>query len=412
VTPKQLSGLFNLRGKVALGLGPMERLLDRLNHPEQNKQIIHFAGTNGKGSTLVAVEALLIASGYSVTSFISPHLVEFNERFRLQGEPVSDAGLHGALEQVCQSLGVQIADLEHTDPATLGASFFEISFAMALLIGQASDWLLVETGLGGRLDATNVLQSPKGCVITSIGLDHMEYLGDTLGSITGEKLGILKPGAAVFLAPQAPEVTLLVRQKAAVMGLTLFEANQEQIQGMTLGLKGAHQQENLATACLVYQELCPPQKQMDAQTLALCLSSLSWPGRLEFIGPDVLVDGAHNQGGFNSLIAYLKANHRGKKILLGVGWMGGKALFEGLDLSGLDVTFIPLSGTYPGAEAHPELALSPHGPTLEPKRVALAYQEWKDGVYEGFDLLVIAGSLYLIGELKAFLLSYRETKKG
>lgn len=403
--PAQLSGLFNLRGKVSLGLGPMEGLLAKLPSLKEHRQTIHFAGTNGKGSTLVTLESLLLASGESVCSFTSPHLVKFNERFRVDGKSVSDQKLQEALGEVCQALGVGVEDLAQTTSEQLGASFFEISFAMALLIGRHSDWMLVETGLGGRLDATNVLKAPRACVITSIGLDHTEYLGTDLASITKEKLGILKPGASVFLAPQAEEVGSLVRQHVRDMGLTLFESDPKELKGLSLGLSGEHQKENAATSVLIYRQMVPPEKQLGPIEVAHCLAEVSWPGRLERLEEDILLDGAHNQAGFGRLLAHLKTHYKGKRVLLAVGWMQGKDLFDEVQTEDLDLTFLPLVGEYYGASAHPETELSKLGPTLSPKRVALAYEEWKAGRYEGFDLLVIAGSLYLIGELKAYLQS-------
>ena len=398
-----LEGLFSLRGKVKLDLGPMRRLLSRLGNPQNNLRIVHFAGTNGKGSTLVTLESLLLASGFSVSSFISPHLVRFNERFRVDGNESSDQAVEAALSTVCEALGIEIADLASAEEKQLGASFFEISFAMALLIGQSSEWMLVETGLGGRLDATNGIEAPEACIITRVGLDHMEYLGSTLEEIALEKLGIFKQGAKVFLAPQETIVANLARVQAEALGLSLYEASTEDVPALELGLLGSHQQENAATAYLAYQHLCPASRQLNEQALAHCLEQVCWPARLEMIGDRLLLDGAHNQAGLSSLLTFLKEKYSQQKILLGLGWMQGKELFNAFDPQGLDLTFLPLRGRFFGAELSPETALEHIGPILAPRSITQAYQDWQAGDLDRFDLVVFAGSLYLIGELKALL---------
>jgi len=398
-----LDALFNLRGKVELGLGPMNRLLEALGHPESGSRIIHLAGTNGKGSTLAGLETLFLASGYTTGAFISPHLVHFNERFRLNGQPASDALVDAALEQVCAALGVSVAGLGQTSEKELGASFFEISFAMALLILKGADWLLVETGLGGRLDATNALQHPLATVITRIGFDHMDYLGQSLPEITGEKLGIFKPGAAAFLAPQEPEVVELARSKALELGVPLWEADRQSLAGMPLGLAGRHQEENLATSLLVYRQLCPPERRLDPNAEARALASVRWAGRLERVGENLLLDGAHNAQGLAALLAYLKEFHGGKKILLGLGWMTGKNLLEGFDGTGLDLTFLPLAGGFFQAEPDPRNALVLLGPCLAPHSPKAALGAWRAGGFKDFDLVVFSGSLYLVGQFKSLL---------
>lgn len=400
-----LDALFNLRGKIELGLGPTTRLLEKLGRPERGLDVVHIAGTNGKGSTLAGLEALLSASGFKTGAFISPHLVRFNERYRINGRPVEDGTLDRALEAVCAALGVRPEDLPRTDEKTLGASFFEISFALALWIfaQEGVDWALIETGLGGRLDATNALEAPRACVLTRIGLDHMDYLGETLPEIAQEKLAILKPGALAVLAPQVELVRALARRKAQDLGLELIEAQPEATEGLELGLVGAYQRENLATALTAYQRLCPPARQLDRAGVAQTFKNLRWPGRLEYVAPNLLLDGAHNQDGLAGLLAHLKERHGHQRILLGLGWMQGKNLLEPLQETDLDLTFLPLKGRFYGAEPQPEASLRPLGPCLEPLDPGDALTAWRRGEFDRFDLTVLAGSLYLIGELKALL---------
>jgi len=403
VHKSDIDGLFNLRGKIEFGLGPMKRLLEKLGHPEESPQIVHFAGTNGKGSTLVALEALLVSSGFKVVSFTSPHLVKLNERFRIDGQVVTDLVLEQALGQVCAALGLSISNLRQANRQKIEASFFEISFAIALLIGSKADWLLVETGLGGRLDATNAISSPVGCVITRVGMDHMEYLGTTIKEIASEKLGILKPGAKFFLAPQAEPVTLLARQKAKLMGLELYEVSLGINNPIPFGLKGEHQQENVATALCAYQKLCPSDAQLSQQAAEQCLKTVKWAGRLEEVGAGLLTDGAHNQDGICALMSYLKQAYNGEKILLALGWMQGKNLFESFDAQGINLTFLPLRGDFYRAEPRPELVLQSLGETLSPRSVKQAFWDWQKGAFKGYSVVVVAGSLYVVGELKALM---------
>lgn len=400
-----LDALFNLRGKVELGLGPTKRLLEALGRPERGLKLVHFAGTNGKGSTLVGLESLLIASGYRTGAFISPHLVRFNERYRINGEPINDDLLDSGLEAVCAALGTSPQELPERDEKTLGASFFEISFALALWVFQHSkvDWALIETGLGGRLDATNAIKQPKACVITRIGMDHMDYLGETLEQIASEKLGIVKPGAALVLAPQQESVRQQALSRAQEVAAPLIEADPKALEGVALGLKGSYQQENLATALAAYHHLCPKKRRLSPVVEAQVLAQLRWPGRLEYAAPNLLLDGAHNHEGLQSLLQYLNAAHQGQKILLGLGWMQGKDLLGPLSEGPENLTFLPLKGSFYGAEPNPEKYLKPLGPTWATMSPLEALEAWRQGQFEDFDLTVLAGSLYLIGQIKAQL---------
>jgi len=396
--PRILDALFGLRGKVELGLGPSNRLLERLGRPELDLKWVHLAGTNGKGSTLAGLEALFLASGAHTGAFISPHLVRFNERFRLDGQPVSDIQLMAALTHVCALLGTRPEALPRATEKALGASFFEISLSLAMVIFKeaAVDWALIETGLGGRLDATNALQNPKASVITRIGLDHREYLGETLAEIALEKLAILRPHTPSFLAPQTPQINQLALDYAQSRGLDLQPC--PTLEGWDLGLNGAHQKENLGTALACFNHLCPNQLDEAAQKEAL--AQVRWPGRLEYVNPHFLIDGAHNAQGLASLFQYLRDQHPGKHILLALGWMTGKRLFEGLDQSGLDLTWQPIQGGFQGAEPNPEATLSTFGPCLPTKVLS----QFCAHLPPQFDLIVLAGSLYLLGEFKSLKL--------
>ena len=218
-----LKRLLQLHPKIIdLSLERLWRLLAGLGHPERAlPPVIHVAGTNGKGSTIAFMQAMLEAAGLGVHVYTSPHLVEFRERIVLAGNPsgapVSDQDLSGLLEECEKANG--------DAPIT----FFEITTAAAFLAfaRHKADYLLLETGLGGRLDATNVVEHPAVCTITPVDLDHQHYLGDTLAAIAGEKAGILKPGIPAVIAPQLDEAMEAIEQKAVASKAVLYTANQD-----------------------------------------------------------------------------------------------------------------------------------------------------------------------------------------
>src|SRR5215212_2458012 len=190
---------------IDLSLGRIERLLTALGRPERRlPPVVHIAGTNGKGSTLAMLAAMLQAAGRRVDRYISPHLVRFNERILIDGVPIAEDRLAECLER-CEA-------------ANAGApiTFFEITTAAAFLAfveRPASDWVLLETGLGGRLDATNVVDLPRLCLIAPVSMDHESYLGDTLAKIAFEKAGILKPGVPAVIGPQRPEARMVIEAR-------------------------------------------------------------------------------------------------------------------------------------------------------------------------------------------------------
>jgi len=214
LTPKHLEELYSLgMSNIKLGLSNIKRILSGLDNPHNHPRIIHFAGTNGKGSTLVVLEKLLLKSGYTVGSTISPHLVKFNERFRIDGKSIDDHFLDLAFLEICQVCKIDPENFaESAQKSEIRPTFFEFSIAIAFLLfsWKKVDFILLETGLGGRLDATNVVLNPLACVLTKIAIDHQEYLGDSIEEITQEKLGIVKKEAKVFVANQDKKVKILI----------------------------------------------------------------------------------------------------------------------------------------------------------------------------------------------------------
>ena len=324
------------------GLGPVQQLCALTGHPERSFVAIHIAGTNGKGSTAAMVEAVLRQAGLRPGLYTSPHLVHFNERIRLDGVDAEDAILADALAR-CEAVAAQVEAQQGQAP-----TFFEVATVMAFLCMQASAVRLavIETGLGGRLDATNVVQ-PLVSVITRIGMDHEAYLGNTLAAIAQEKAGIIKPGRPVVSAPQAPEAEAVLRAVAAAQGAPLvFAPDAVSIQAVreagaegqcvrvetqrgwsgqvTLPLLGLYQHENLGLA-IAALELALEQLDVEIgiETLRAGLRNVRWPGRMAYLREGVLLDAAHNPDGAAALVKSLHAQHW-RKIVLVTGMCGDK----------------------------------------------------------------------------------------
>lgn len=303
---------------IDLSLGRIERLLARLGHPEEKlAPVVHIAGTNGKGSTLAFLRAMLEAAGNRVQVYTSPHLVRFHERVRLTGGPIAEPDL-AALLETCET-------------ANGGApiTFFEITTAAALLgfAREAADILLLETGLGGRLDATNVIAQPRVTAISPVSVDHVQFLGGTIGEIAFEKAGILKAGVPAIIGPQAPEATTVIARHAAKTGAPLyrygaewtvrgenggfvFEADGARRRYPAPALPGAYQIENagLALACAALLDGFG----LDATAREAGLAGAQWPGRLQRLtrGPlaellsehwELWLDGGHNAAAGDAL---------------------------------------------------------------------------------------------------------------
>jgi len=296
---------------IDLSLGRIERLLGKLGHPERRlPPVIHVAGTNGKGSTVAFIRAILEASGRRAHVYTSPHLVRFHERIRLSGKPIDEDQLSALLEE-CE-------DQNAGDPIT----FFEITTAAAMLAftRQKADAVILEVGLGGKLDATNVIDRPAVTVITPVDFDHQNYLGQTLKEIAGEKAGIIKRGVPVIMGPQQDEARDLIERKAQAFDAPLwmwgqeFAAHEEHrrmvyqdehgLLDLPLPrLTGPHQIVNAATAIAALRNA--PSLKVSDRAIEDGLMSVEWPGRLQRLthgplvscapkGAEVWLDGAHN----------------------------------------------------------------------------------------------------------------------
>ena len=325
--------------RIDLSLGRIERLLAQLGNPHDRlPPVVHVAGTKGKGSTVATMRACLEAAGYRVHAYTSPHLVRFNERIRLAGELISDAMLAAILEE-CERVNAGDA-----------ITFFEVTTVAAFLAFSRvpADIVLLEVGMGGRLDTTNVVKHPAVTAITPVSLDHVAFLGDTVAAIASEKAGILKPGAPGVIAPQPGEAEPVIAMRAAAVGAPLYRAGYEwrceqvgprmryegeawQLDLPLPSLLGAHQVLNAGTALACLEKL--PGFTMPPGALADGLRHIDWPARLQLLhhGPlvamlpgwEVWLDGGHNPAA-GAVLGPVAAGWQDKPLHLVVGMLNTK----------------------------------------------------------------------------------------
>jgi dihydrofolate synthase / folylpolyglutamate synthase len=322
-----------------LSLHRIERLLGALGDPQDRlPPIAHVAGTKGKGSTVAVMRACLEAAGYSVHVFTSPHLVRFNERIRVAGQIIDDASLATFLDEVERiNAGSEI-------------TFFEVLTCVAFLAfaRAPADYTLLEVGLGGRLDTTNVVKHPAVTAITPVSLDHVAFLGDTVAAIAGEKAGILKPGVPAVIAPQVGEAQTVIEARADVVGAPRYRAGHEwQCQRVEDGMRydgaawhldlplpsllGAHQVLNAGTALACLEKL--RDAALSVEALASGLSHIDWPARLQLLsrGPlvemmpdwELWLDGGHNPAA-GAVLGPVLADWRDRPTHLVVGMLNTK----------------------------------------------------------------------------------------
>jgi dihydrofolate synthase/folylpolyglutamate synthase len=381
-----------------LGLGRIRAVLGALGNPQNAYRVIHVAGTNGKGSTCAMIDAGLRAAGVRTGLFISPHLIEPTERIQIDGQPVTKHQFCTAFETVRGAA----ESLELDQPPT----YFETVTAMGFWLFRECGvkTAVVETGLGGRLDATNVV-APALTVITPIDFDHEAFLGNTIESIAAEKAGILKRGVPAVVARQRPEAQVVVEARAAELGIRIeraadfeirdleIDARGSRFNGVECPLPGEHQVENAVTAVLALKELgVSPQG----------IAETRWPGRLEYVAPnpDILLDGAHNPAGARALARYLERFTPHRKRWMIYGAMRDKSVEEiaGILFPLADELILtaPVSSRALRPEALAEIA----GRGRVEPRIKDALERVRAEAHPD-DLVVITGSLFLVGEARS-----------
>jgi dihydrofolate synthase / folylpolyglutamate synthase len=407
-----------------LGLDRMRHACSLLGHPERSFPAFHVGGTNGKGSTSAMLERAMLEKGMRTGLYSSPHLCRWNERIQIGGEPISDAGFEAALGRVFRDAP---DDLTFFETLTLAAF---VAFAQA-----GVDAVVLEVGLGGRLDATNVVDSPLACGVTSIAegiggryLEHERLLGDTVPKIAAEKVAIFKRGAPAVVGPLPQEALVVARRAAESVGALLVEVTDEgagegaatktstallQVEGdrgtVTLPdgrsvslaprLRGRHQLRNAAVSA-VMALLGGQPLGLTAADVARGIELASWPGRMETLvhrGASVLLDGAHNVDGVRALVAALPPEHRGGALVFGA--LADKAFAPMLELLAPHFsTHIYAAPEGRPAASHAELSAVAPGEWAESAAVAL------DRACSRATHVVVAGSIYLVGAARAHAL--------
>ena len=283
-------------------LDEVRHFLKELGNPDEQLNIIHVAGTNGKGSVCADLTAMLMEAGYHVGTFVSPHLTDVTERFLVDGVPVEEAGFSESFARV-KAVTDRLTAEGYAHP-----TFFEFVFLMAMdLYGRRKpDFVVLETGLGGRLDTTNVIRHPLACVITSISLDHTQYLGDTVELIAAEKAGIIKPGIPVVYDNNDRAAGAVIAAAADRLGSAAYGLTAED-SCWGVSFAAPYQAMNAALAVKVLEIL--EIEGVNAEVCRKARASVHWSGRMQQVAPDVWVDGAHNPGGIRAFIQAVKAQN-------------------------------------------------------------------------------------------------------
>ena len=389
-------------------------LLSRLGNPQEGIKIIHVAGTNGKGSVCAYLNAMLLAGGKKTGLFTSPHLVRINERFQINGEDVSDEQFLDAF------LKVEKAAKEYEAEGEGHPSYFETLFLMGMLIFKEAgvEYLVMETGLGGRLDATNVVEKPLACIITSISRDHTEYLGDTLEAIAGEKAGIIsQPGPASVIAAKAKEMG----SPAWPMEPSFYEMKTQSREGITFtfAYPGGEKAElaipyvakyQMMNASLAFYTMHILQDVHDIpkNVLAEGLSKIKWPCRMEMAAPGVIIDGAHNEDGIAQFVSTAGYFAKENEITILFTAVADKhyhemigEICEGIHPSHVVATQIDGSRVVPAEVLAEDFRKAGCTDVCAEPEIGAAYE--KALGKKGSGMLFCVGSLYLAGELKAYL---------
>lgn len=372
---------------IKLGLEPTRRLVTSLDAWPGDQKILHVAGTNGKGSVCVIAESLARQAGYRTGLFTSPHLIRFNERIKIDGQDVNNEEIAGGLSRIRR-----VVETWETHP-----TFFEITLALSLLLFQqhGCEVLVMETGMGGRLDATNIL-FPTVSVITRIDIDHARWLGDTLAQIAGEKAGIIKPGIPVVTLPQDPAV-LAVLEKSAGDQQAPFHLLTKPHPHIPPVFTGAHQHWNTAAA------LAAVRLAGIVITPKICrqaFDAVRWPGRFQEIRPGVFLDGAHNPAAAVALVETWRLRFSEVKPNIIIGVLADKEIEKIL------VALAPIARSW--------IAVSPRSArSLSTDLLATRIQEsspslvqvshsFAEAMEKVVPPVLVCGSLFLVGEALAY----------
>ena len=429
--------------------------LHRLGDPDRKMKMIHVAGTNGKGSVCAYLRSILETAGKSVAVFTSPHLVDIRERFMVSGELISREDFlriflkvyealeweyleQAALEQAASEeaaselKALEQKTTEQKTPAAYHPSYFEYLFFMAMLYFEEKnpDFCILETGLGGRLDATNAISQKSLAVITRIGLDHVEYLGDTLARIAGEKAGIMAAGTPAVIWDTCPETTAVFQEKAAGLGICAHFVSKKDYSfgkimnktidfslrtgyygyiSLTLRTVAVYQMENAALAVRAVEAL-DQGKSITAEQVQAGVEACFWAGRMEEVLPEVYVDGAHNEDGIRAFLETVAQDNRDctcRRLLFGVvkdkdcesmvGRLAESGLFDRIAVTCLRTERgVPPKTLEQLFSRYSHCTVRLYGSVREALTSLLSDRQPEERIYA-------AGSLYLAGEIKEFV---------
>lgn len=396
-------------------------MMERLGRPERNMKLIHVAGTNGKGSVCAFLSTMLTAGGKRTGLFISPHLIRINERFQINNEPVSDEVFLKAYEEVAQVIDAMVKDGFHHP------TYFEILFAVTMVIFRDArvEYAVLETGLGGRLDATNIIEHPIATVLTSISLDHTEILGDTIEQIAWEKAGIIKEGVPVIYDGKNEQAEKVILEKAQQMHAASYGVHPDMheivgrtdksidfmLNAMYYGQKKitvpymAEYQVTNSSLALMAMEVIDPEHEISLDTRVEAIAHTTWQGRMETVLPGVIVDGAHNEDGVREFVRTLQSVEEGRRVVM---------LFSAVVEKNYETMVETICKTGKLSEV---VVTEIHGDRIVPaEKLANIFSKYVDvkvtaisDIKEAFEtalkkkgdgLLFCAGSLYLVGEVK------------
>ena len=375
---------------IKLGLDNTRRLLAAAGDPHARLKFLHVAGTNGKGSTCAMMDAILRAAGHRSGLYTSPHLVDFRERIRLDGVMISEDAVAEGLTMLREAA----ANWDHAP------TFFELATVLAAwwFAREGADYVVWETGMGGRLDATNAV-TPLVAVITPVGMDHQKWLGGTLAEIAGEKAGIIKPRVPVVSAPQAPEVRAVLASRASGVGVPIAFVD-EPWPGVAPGLPGLHQRWNAALACAALRAAGTG---VEAKDEIDGLRRVVWPGRFQRVEENLVIDGAHNPEAVETLVETWREVFGEVKASLVFAALRDKdaaALLRALRAIADEVWLVPVNN--PRGMAPAELRSSAEGAGFAAIHEGSVGESLCAARASGRPVLV-AGSLFLAGEVSAFL---------
>lgn len=416
------------------GLARMQCLCEKLGNPEKKLSVIHISGTNGKGSAVAMLSSILEAAGYRVGAFTSPHLERYNERYRINGTEISDADFAreiSLMRQICDTLQKEGKPRPTLFEILTGAAFHYFDT-------QQVDVLILEVGLGGTFDATNVIPRPLLSMLMSISMDHTDFLGDTLAQIAAEKAGIIKKNCPVVLYPQEKTVYNIIKEAAdranapfycprdakisissQTLAGTVFSVKSERLslEQLELPLLGSYQVQN----CLTVLEACSVLQKsglsVSEKAVRSGLRGARWAGRMEICGkePLVILDGAHNADGIAQLAKSLSLYFRDKKVTLILGVLGDK------EYKKMAEQILPFSHTLVLTEPHSERKLDAFtlahsivqydGRIYVEREIEAAYEKAL-ALTPKTGIILCCGSLYMIGAMRAYINKRKQEKGG